>query len=75
MKYAAIADWATDKQYPVSFMCAQLSVCRQGYYRWLRQGASQRERTDADTPARVLRLGDQRVAGVLSGHDDPVPIT
>ena len=39
MKYAAIADWATDKQYPVTFMCAQLGVARQGYYRWLASGA------------------------------------
>ena len=29
MKYAAIADWATDKQYSVTFMCAQLGVVRQ----------------------------------------------
>jgi putative transposase len=31
VKYAAIADWADDKQYPVTFMCAQLGVTRQGY--------------------------------------------
>jgi hypothetical protein len=29
VKYAAIADWATDKQYSVTFMCAQLGVVRQ----------------------------------------------
>ena len=38
MKYAAIADWATDKQYSVTFMCTQLGVVRQGYYRWLAEG-------------------------------------
>ena len=38
VKYAAIADWAADKQYPVTFMCAQLGVARQGYYRWLSHG-------------------------------------
>ena len=45
MKYAAIADWATDKQFTVTFMCAQLGVVRQGYYRWL-AGPCERERTD-----------------------------
>jgi hypothetical protein len=32
VKYAAIADWAADKEYSVTFMCAQLGVARQGYY-------------------------------------------
>ena len=31
MKYAAIADWADEKEYTVTVMCAQLEVCRQGY--------------------------------------------
>ena len=48
MKYAAIADWATDKQYPVTFMCAQLGVARQGYYLWLAGGPSERERSYAE---------------------------
>ena len=48
MRYAAIADWATDKQYSVTFMCAQLGVVRQGYYRWLADGPCERERTDAE---------------------------
>src|SRR3954471_23275966 len=39
VKYAAIADWATDKQFTVTFMCAQLGVARQGYYRWLADGS------------------------------------
>ena len=42
MKYAAIADWAADKEYSVTFMCAQLGVARQGYYRWLADGPCQR---------------------------------
>ena len=33
-----IAGWATDKAYPVTFMCDQLGVVRQGYYRWLAEG-------------------------------------
>ena len=52
MKYAAIADWATEKQYSVTFMCAQLGVVRQGYYRWLAEGPCQRERTDAELTSR-----------------------
>lgn len=47
MKYAAIADWALEGQFTVTFMCDQLGVVRQGYYRWLAGGLSQRERTDA----------------------------
>ena len=47
MKYAAIADWAADKQFTVTFMCAQLDLARQGYYRWRADGPCQRERTDA----------------------------
>ena len=63
MKYAAIADWATDKLYPVTFMCAQLGVCRQGYYRWVAQGASQRERTDAELTETIREIHTQ-----LHGH-------
>ena len=48
MKYAAIADWAAEKQYSVTFMCAQLDVARSGYYRWLAEGPCQRQRTDAE---------------------------
>ncbi|MCE0764974.1 IS3 family transposase [Pseudonocardia kujensis] len=48
VKYAAIADWADEGEYPVTFMCAQLGVARQGYYRWRAAGPSERERTDAE---------------------------
>ena len=34
MIFAAIADWAEGKEYPVEFMCAQLGVSRSGCYRW-----------------------------------------
>lgn len=48
MIYAAIADWATDGEYPVTFMCTQLGVNRSGYYRWLATGGqSDRDRSDA----------------------------
>jgi transposase InsO family protein len=48
VKYAAIADWAKEKEYTVVFMCDQLGVCRQGFYRWRAQGPCVRERTDAE---------------------------
>ena len=48
MKYAAIADWAPEGEFTVTFMCAQLGVARQGYYRWRSSGPSERERTDAE---------------------------
>ena len=34
MKFAAIADWADTKEFPVAFMCEQLQVSRSGYYAW-----------------------------------------
>lgn len=64
MKYAAIADWADDTQYSITFMCAQLGVARQGYYRWLAQGPSEHERTDA-------QLTDQIRAIHAELHGDP----
>ena len=63
MKYAAIADWATDQQYSVTFMCAQLGVVRQGYYRWLAQGPCQRERTDAELTETIREIHTE-----LHGH-------
>jgi transposase-like protein len=52
VKYATIADWATDKQFTVTFMCAQLGLARQGYYRWLADGC-ERERTDAELTEQI----------------------
>lgn len=34
MKFAAIADWADQDEFPVAFMCEQLEVSRSGYYAW-----------------------------------------
>jgi transposase len=56
VKYAAIADWAADKQCPVTFMCAQLGLARQGYYRWLARGDSQRERSDAELTRQIPQI-------------------
>ena len=63
MKYAAIADWATAKQYSVTFMCTQLGVVRQGYYRWLAEGPCQRERTDAELTEQIRDIHAE-----LHGH-------
>jgi len=63
VKYAAIADWATDKQYSVTFMCTQLGVVRQGYYRWLAEGPCQRERTDAELTEQIRDIHAE-----LHGH-------
>jgi putative transposase len=56
VKYAAIADWAADKQYSVTFMCAQLGVVRQGYYRWLATGTCAREHTDAELTDQIREI-------------------
>jgi transposase InsO family protein len=56
VKYAAIADWAAEKQYSVTFMCDQLGVARQGYYRWRSQGPCARERTDAELTEQILAI-------------------
>jgi putative transposase len=56
VKYAAIADWALEGEFTVTFMCEQLGVIRQGYYRWLASGPSQRERTDAELTATIRAI-------------------
>ena len=56
MKYAAIADWATDKEFSVTFMCDQLGVVRQGYYRWRADGPCERERTDAELTEQIRQI-------------------
>jgi putative transposase len=56
VKYAAIADWADKKQYSVTFMCDQLGVARQGYYRWRSAGPCARERTDAKLTEQILAI-------------------
>ena len=63
MTYAAIAEGAEEKQYSVTFMCAQLGVARQGYYRWRSSGPCERERTDADLTETI-----QKIHTELSGN-------
>jgi len=56
VKYAAIADWADNKEFPVTFMCDQLGVARQGYYRWRADGPCERERTDAELTKTIREI-------------------
>ena len=56
MKYAAIADWAESGEHSITFMCAQLSVSRQGYYRWVANGPCERERTDAELNEQIRAI-------------------
>jgi putative transposase len=48
VKFAAIADWADSKTYPVAFMCRELGVSTSGYYDWRKAEPSARARTDAE---------------------------
>lgn len=43
MKFAAIAGWADNGTYPVTFMCEQLDVSRSGYYAWRNATPSKRK--------------------------------
>lgn len=56
MKFAAIADWAASKEYPVSFMCRELGVSRSGYYAWRTAGPSQRSKDDTTLTAIMKRI-------------------
>ena len=55
-EYAAIADWAAEKEFPVTFLCAQLGLACQGYYRWLAAGPCERERTDAELTDQIHQI-------------------
>jgi len=52
--FAAIADWADSKEYPVVFMCTELGVSRSGYYAWRNAVPSQHD-TDDETLIVILR--------------------
>jgi transposase InsO family protein len=56
VKFAAIADWAASKEYPVSFMCRELGVSRSGYYAWRTAGPSQRSKDDTTLTAIMKRI-------------------
>jgi transposase InsO family protein len=47
--FTAIADWASDGEYTVAFMCAELGVSRSGFYAWqARAGAPPGPRASYD---------------------------
>ena len=52
MIFAAIADWADAKEYPVEFMCTELGVSVSGYYAWRTRPVSAHAHTDE----KLLRL-------------------
>lgn len=56
MIFAAIADWAASKEYPVSFMCDYLEVSRSGYYKWLATPMSDRDREDAELTEIIKKI-------------------
>lgn len=56
MIFAAIADWAVSKEYPVEFMCDQLEVSVSGYYAWRNRPASVRTKTDASLTSLITAI-------------------
>lgn len=56
MKFAAIADWADSKTYPVAFMCRELGVSTSGYYDWRKAEPSARAKTDAELTEIMRKL-------------------
>jgi putative transposase len=72
VKFAAIADWAASKEYPVAFMCRELGVSTSGYYAWLKATPSQRETDNAEL-IRIMKeihaetRGNAGVRGMRAG--------
>lgn len=56
MIFAAIADWATEDEYPVVFMCEQLGVSESGYYAWAKRPASEHDKTDATLTRLIVAI-------------------
>lgn len=59
MIFAAIADWAESKQYPVEFMCAQLGVSVSGYYAWRNRPVSARARSNETLSRLIAEIFDR----------------
>jgi putative transposase len=56
VKFAAIADWADQDEYPVAFMCEQLEVSRSGYYAWRGAPPSARATLDELLTALIVSI-------------------
>src|SRR5262249_60216228 len=56
VKFAAIADWAASKEYPVDFMCRELGVSSSGYYPWLKATPPQPATDDAHPVRNIEQL-------------------
>src|SRR5659263_42736 len=54
--FAAIADWAEAKQYPVEFMCTELGVSVSGYYAWRNRPAPARARSDEALSSLIVAI-------------------
>ena len=63
MIFAAIADWAEQKQFPVEFMCREPGVSMAGYYAWRRRSACPRAKTEAALTSLIRQIWDR-----LSGN-------
>ena len=59
MKFAAIADWADQEQFPVAFMCQELEVSRSGYYAWRQAPPSARATLDERLTALIIKIRAQ----------------
>lgn len=78
MKYAFIKTMSV--AFPVSVMCSVLGVSRSGYYAWLDEPTTARDRRDAALTPKVQavftehrgRYGSPRIANELSTEDEPV---
>ena len=76
MKFAAIADWADQDEYPVAFMCEQLEVSRSGYYAWRGAPPSARATLDELLTALIVSIsqaarGNPGVRRVRAGLAQP----
>jgi len=54
--FAAIANWAKEKEFSVKFMCNQLKVTEQGYYQHLKRGASAKKQRDAQLENEIRNI-------------------
>jgi hypothetical protein len=59
VKFAAIADWAEQEQFPVAFMCQELEVSRSGYYAWRQAAPSARATLDERLTALIVSICDK----------------